>query len=387
MSEIELIELISDTAKDGKGRFNEFTNNILHEEATPENLDKIKKSFESELKGALKGYEVKIDPQSKEFTLSKGTEKIDIKKIKKKMSGEFTKEGVYTYDLKRILEEMKVPDIDSPQNSAKIDSIQRGYENSANYKLLTETRRLQMNAEKLSKQLGEVKSESEYKEKYDKLSKESKAKIDELQKKLDEKSKSTVGTWLKRAASIYGAISVYEAVKQHQKEINGCWLINTVSGNQEDKCKVSRLTCPGANKTSQNFRNCGECHTDCKGAYFDPCLKDNSIQTKQPSSNDICSNCTCTSDCTDTSINCMNCVVTKFNIPAGYTLYCKNVDFFGSLVDLTNSTLDTAENIVSKIVNILKYIALGIIILFVIYLMIRLILYLIQNSKGSKKKK
>lgn len=389
-------------------KFADFMKDLSETEGNQANLDRINSDYANEIKTYFKDYKIEINSENR-FTLSKNGEKpIDIKKVQEKLGGEFNSKGVYVFDFEGILKEMGVPEEEIKNNRSKIEEIEKKYNDSELYRQLTREKELETNARNLEQKIGEIKNAQEFQTRlYDKLSKESKAKIDELQKKLDDaksgKTRETVGKWLKRAAIAYAGLSVYAAAEKHRKLISGCWLINTRANDLSSKCKVYRLTCPDAQKFSDDnaFKVCGECHSDkCSGGTFDPCLindkSTNLSVTNSPSNpitKNICNICSCQGDCTEQNDPpCKNCNADNFNISPGYTLYCKNASLFEALNDLLNSGLDEGENILKKVLKILEYIALGIIILIVIYFLIRLIIYLINkgkekgNRKSNKKK-
>ena len=189
-----------------------------------------------------------------------------------------------------------------------------------------------------------------------------------------------------------GVVGLYEAVKHHQDAMNGCWIMNMTTG---DKCKVTELTCnQGAKNNIPNGANtCGLCvdigtGTDCGPLSFDPCpiggTPINPSPAFFPDSGKNCSKTISDYTCKDSDNQvCKNCDSTIYNLIGNSKMICVNVDWWGALEDLIGGPLDTAiSSTITMILNILKWTAVGIVILLVLYIIYRLTKY--ETSKSSE---
>jgi hypothetical protein len=245
--------------------------------------------------------------------------------------------------------------------------------------------------------------------------------IDELNKAKDkgdfEKYKETIkglGKFLKVAAYIgFGAwaiTSVVDLVKEHQNAMNGCWLmkLNATPGDSEDaaKRKIRPLTCDPDNRKASDMQYANYITDwtktkDLDGNLFNPMLNiDISFQTpppKQgeipgeyyedscPSSSQCCKNysncvvpCRVLQDADDSGI-CRDCKSSKFNVKQGWTLFCGKFTFADAFYDLTGKTLDQIEGLLDKIINVLKTVGIIILCIFGIFILVKIIMYIISN--------
>ena len=99
--------------------------------------------------------------------------------------------------------------------------------------------------------------------------------INELKKKIDDsyakgnQGRVEVGKWIKRtvifAGVTIGLVEIYKLIRDHQRALNGCWLIKTSNGQ---KCKVKTLTC-----FDENTMQCSnEALNQCGPQKINPCF-------------------------------------------------------------------------------------------------------------------
>ena len=201
----------------------------------------------------------------------------------------------------------------------------------------------------------------------------------------------------------YGAEQLYEDIKKHQSAMNGCWYINTISG---DKCKIAPLTCdkdyrdsPDITKCTMcdDIKNCSKSASASSSLAFNPALagstpKDASknfpgkYTDDQSIACDNCYSCATTTACTSTT-SCASgvggCDVSQYNVPSGYTMKCVNVDFWGAADDLIKEGLGTVDNLMKKILNIIIYVIIGIVVLVVGFMIIKFFIGLAKRSKSE----
>lgn len=239
---------------------------------------------------------------------------------------------------------------------------------------------------------GEPTSEEDFKDKLEKnpeLQEELQKKVDELKEKIKNAGEDghKAGKWaktktaLKIAALGVGLAGVYKLIKQHQKEINGCWLVNIATGN---KCKVYSLTCD----QNENERGSGDfcptrnvspgktCGYDKNEACFIPgvsCIEYKSAKTCKTTLQQ-CKSGKCSQYCDCSVIGC----------PSGYILQCCNADFWTSAGDLFEKPFDFGNDILDKILKILKTVLYIFLILIFLYVLLKLVLYLFKSGKNEK---
>ena len=239
------------------------------------------------------------------------------------------------------------------------------------------------------------------------------------------KTAEKLGNWVAETAKTLapyalGGYLVYNIVKSHQQACNGCWKIEYA--DPSNRCKISNLTC------SQNARNaitsetaCAPCNAQsaglCKDKEYNPCLLSNNKyytpcsdpekkgdtgHTKcdantgdhlGPGTNgqwclspiktpeDDKDGCKTTDDDTWCSTNC-DCANSAICEDGKYFLQCTSFNFWAAAGDLTNKTAQELEDMfkgpLTTIFTILKYVAIGIVILvsvLVVFEIIRFFLY------------
>ena len=215
---------------------------------------------------------------------------------------------------------------------------------------------------------------------------------------LKEKDKNeTAGKWVKSGIkyaailAILGAAGagLYEAVSHHQDAMNGCWIMDMTTGQ---KCKVTELTCAQGPKINipDGDSKCGLCiditnSQTCGSLDFNPCLIGGKA-TKPPTDPfpDSGKNCDKVAEYCKDSDNqvCKNCDPKLYNLIGNSKMVCVNVTWWGALEDVIGGPLDSAISAtITMILNILKWTAVGIVILLVLYIIYRLTKY--ETSRGD----
>jgi hypothetical protein len=216
-------------------------------------------------------------------------------------------------------------------------------------------------------------SGNDIQERMNELQKRNKARFDKLQEKFDKlkedanNGKKTWGEWTKDtikdaaklAAMGLGSYAFYEMVKEHQDAMNGCWLIETSTGN---KCKITQLTCDAdAGKAGTSCVPCTDCVTN--QTTFNPCTGvkcKNMDDSSFPGSE--CKNCcnandgTTTQKCLPDVPSCTDgcdpmCSSKYRNIPQGYSMKCVNVDWWGAVADGVGGLGGDVDSLLKKILQ------------------------------------
>lgn len=181
--------------------------------------------------------------------------------------------------------------------------------------------------------------------------------INELKKKIDDsyakgnQGRVEVGKWIKRTIIFTGVtiglVEIYKLIRDHQRALNGCWLIKASNGQ---KCKVKTLTC-----FDENTMQCSnEALNQCGPQKINPCF-----------STDTCikyegNNCVTTlGQCSEGICNKLYCDNSKIETPPGYKLVCINVNFWTAAFDFFD-TIFTTE-------RFLLYIIIGIAIILLLF--------------------
>ena len=191
--------------------------------------------------------------------------------------------------------------------------------------------------------------------------------------------KTNVGKWIKRAITVIGIASIYEAIKRHQEEMNGCWLVN-LSGTDGYKCKVSTLICD-----SDNLKG-----TMCTGSDLSGCgTKSNPEQCFEVGKTCVEYNPnsqTCKTKLAQcTSGNCSTyCDCTKIQCPENHMLKCVNVSFWGAAEDFFQQPFDFASSTLKKIFSVLLWVLLGIVVLVVIFFLVKFIINHVRKKREEK---
>jgi hypothetical protein len=158
----------------------------------------------------------------------------------------------------------------------------------------------------------------------------------ELKKKIKESGGSgrvEVGKWIKRTIilSLTGVTvaALFQAISAHQKAMNGCWLVNLISG---EKCKVKTMTC-----FSDPERECSNDVEKCGSRGVDACFGP-----------DLCvqfSNGLCTGRLGQCGSGVCHplCDNSKITVPLGYQLTCVNVSWWTASMDFFESVWSGAK--------------------------------------------
>ncbi len=237
-----------------------------------------------------------------------------------------------------------------------------------------------------------------------------------------------VGKWVVETAiklAPYGIAGVllYNVVKDHQAACNGCWKIEIA--NPKNKCKISNLTCSKSARdmTRSDATFCLPCNaidniTLCKD-NFNPCIIDtNNKYYKQCSDADKTDKTKCGTDGYYlgpgiNGINCSNLIKTPEDDKTGcpsteddatcstycncdksdncsdgkYVLQCVNYNFWGALSDLVDVPVEDLGKMLgdtaSTILNILKYVAIGIVVLISVLVVFEIIRFFIYGGSHS----
>ncbi len=250
----------------------------------------------------------------------------------------------------------------------------------------------------MSKSIGEPKTLEEFQKQLDtntSLGKDTNAKIDRINKQLEEAKKSgnkpvEKGKWVKTTLQVglvaLTAGTLYELINQHRVAMNGCWLVNSQTG---DKCKVQKLTCQSESKIDKNVCpangvSFGTCNDICSGEDI-TCIEGSCVECN-PKSEDGTQTCkTRVPECDGGGGECSTyCNCNLVGCPTGYTLQCVNADFWGAAEDFVEEPFDWSAGVVTKIVDILKKVIYVCLIVLGIFLLIKFILWLISVYKKKK---
>ena len=244
----------------------------------------------------------------------------------------------------------KSPDFQKIQNE-HVDQ----FKNTQAYKDRTNLNQTQAQGARLQNDIGSVNSVDDYNQKINDK------RLNNLEQKWnDVKANKEGGTWQKVkdfgkfAAIVFGSVELYSFIKQHQDAMNGCWLVNSKTG---DKCKILSFTCSADARNSTESTPCALC-TNCDSTLaFNNCpgLKCPQVTGDFPGTE--CSNCcdksgnnvscvlnvpTCTDGC-DPSCNS-----SYPSLPPGFNMVCVNAswlqaftDFLGGIPDDITSGLNT----------------------------------------------
>lgn len=403
----ELLEFLKD---DGHNFFNDISGSDL-------DINDIKGRYKFDDNLGSKGYQLKTQPDGSLALDFKG-ETIDTAKIREKYNGTI-KGGKLTLDFEGILRDMKVDDSVIKDNAEKIKNIEDKWNNSTGVQNMNEG----INAQDAGREFGRkgikdpvTKEEfEEIKRKY--FNKRTQNLINDLEKEL-EKAKSDkeslgkkFGKFVKTALYLGAGFGLYEAVKAHQNAMNGCWIFNPNSS--KNKCKVSELSCGDSKQTtSGDYTPCSlcddqtKCYNDDPLAY-NPCPLDSKAQDdkkKFPGSPGTDANCVKISDGTTSGyqMDCPSdngdsrcssyCSPDKIKLGPGSSIQCINVSFLGALQDFSEHTLETGKDFLTQVFDILKMITYIIIIGFALFIIIKIISFImseVESSVGesSRKKK
>jgi hypothetical protein len=213
---------------------------------------------------------------------------------------------------------------------------------------------------------------------YDEVKEKLKDMETEMKKKGE--TESEWGNWVRKkidlvllggliTGGIFGILAVF---KEHQKEMNGCWLVRA----NGSKCKVKFLTCDGTLKTKGGLLCDGE--DEIRKNYIcakDPCEIDTS------NSANFCGN--------DSSSTCSSyCDSTKFKLNPGESLQCVNVSILGAGIDLLGQAIKDILNALginpADFGRIIKYFLIGVACLVGLFILYKIYQFLSQLFSKNK---
>lgn len=350
---------------------------------------------------------ITTDPETGVRSLERGEFKVSLTDMKKYLDGDIGSER--PPDLQKVFEVFS-GDIDynsesfKEMNKTKIEQ----YENSPGMADANDVDASATDGKSAAEDAGgnpvDDPSGNNIQERMNELEAKNKARFDELQKKFDKLKedvkngkKKTWGEWtkdkIKDAASLaamgLGSYAFYEMVKEHQDAMNGCWLIETSTGN---KCKITQLTCDAdARKAGTDCLPCQDCVTN--KTSFNPCpgveCKDKEA-AKSPFPGTKCDNCCSAKDGTTTqaclpdvpscSDGCDAMCSSKYpNIPQGYSMKCVNVDWWGALADGVGGLGGDIDSLLKKI---LQWLLIGLAIIVGIVILVYGVKFALRKING-----
>jgi hypothetical protein len=335
--------------------------------------------------------------------IKRGDFKLSLKNMKIKFEGDIDSKS--PPDLKTVFEVFS-GDIDFKSddfqeiNSTQIDE----FKNSPGMADVNDLDASTSDGKSIADDAGGNPTGDDIQERMNELEAKNKARFDELQKKFDKikedaknDKKKTWGQWTKDkltdaaklAAIGLGSFAFYEMVKEHQDSMNGCWLIETSTGN---KCKIPQLTCNADARKAGT--SCAACNEDC-ASTFNPCpgvkCKATDGTTNNPFPGSNCKNCckatdgtkdTCLPDqplCTDDGCDPMCSSSSYRNIPQGYGLKCVNVDWWTALADGVGGLGGDVDSLLKKI---LQWLLIGLAIIVGIIILVYGVKFAISEING-----
>ena len=217
------------------------------------------------------------------------------------------------------------------------------------------------------------------------------AKLDEDINKINEEVKKnsdiSYGTYVKTSVKLgiiaSGVFLLTKFIKEHQKAMNGCWMINLKTG---DKCKVTNLCCGDTNKSG---KMCEQTPTSCtqynnrgeKQENKTSCFTDAACVTVNESGNCAETISSKGDKCKGKKTCSIYCDSSKIEVPEGFQISCVNVDFYGAMADVVATPFNVAGDLIKKVINIAKYIFFGVVILIGLIIIYKMIdVFIIQNK-------
>ena len=332
----------------------------MREAKTPQDINSINERFEKEFgQDMLGNYKYKVYFEGDQAVLrgprsvaEPGGQKINTKTINSLKGGSFdenavgsdgSKGGAWAFDYENLLRESKVPEdvIKNLKDNKAIDAVNKSYNTSDPYKTLTDMERT-----KRTRPDGKATSTPWSRDRYN-IERE---KDDALRKAADaQNGKNKIGKWVVTffGAGVFigGGVGLYEAIEKHRRELNGCWLYNTTTGQ---RCKIYPLTCNKIYKDANASSLCDYCEkSGCPGDQFNPCMtKSKALSTDKtadfPGTYDVdkgtCTNCVddkgqdaCVDNCIleddGATAYSKQCNGDLFDLPAGWKILGYNLDW------------------------------------------------------------
>jgi hypothetical protein len=345
---------------------------------------------------------LKIFQEDGELKLQMGDgQKINAEDLQKQFNGDV--KNLDTPDLKTFYKNMGVLDGDNELAIEKLDNAAKQKFNDK--PIVKQVRQLLNNP---YKDLPEPKNSEEFK-----------AKVESTWKDTIYEGAKYVGgvavSWLPYIITYIALEQLYDDIKDHQNAMNGCWLVNTTSGN---KCKIGLLSDSSTTKTDTKnpFTICDICtdylgepttntsgfgpnfgQSSCPALSFNPGLSSNlntilgsppkgispySAQSGYPGTGyggtGKCPFTTFSTTCVtqftggvDNACDGGGCDNSnnQYNLPANCVLKCVNVGFWGAFNDMFPIPVPSPSTLLDTILKWCLY-ALGIIVvIFIIYLL------------------
>lgn len=329
-------------------------------------------------------------------------QKINAEDLQKQFNGDV--KNLDEPDLKTFYKNMGVLDSDNELQIEKLDNAAKQKFNDK--PIVKQVRQLLNNP---YKDLPEPKNSEEFK-----------AKVESTWKDTIYEGAKYVGgvavSWLPYIITYIALEQLYNDIKDHQNAMNGCWLVNTTSGN---KCKIGLLSDSSTTKNPTDTKNpftiCDMCtdylgesttnisgfgpnfgKSSCPALSFNPGLSSNlktilgsppkgisPYSTANTYPGTVTGTNTCTFNTPPTSCvtqftgdvntacdgnGCDN-LNNQYNLPANCVLKCVNVGFWGAFNDMFPIPVPSPSTLLDTILKWCLY-ALGIIIvIFIIYLL------------------
>lgn len=224
------------------------------------------------------------------------------------------------------------------------------------------------------------------------------------------KSGAKLGTFVVfTAGTIAGIADIYNEIKNHQKEMNGCWLVNN---SDNTKCKIIEFSCEDQNSIPVNYNKCNLCtpqlfNTDhtCidTNKNYNPfnCTIDSIKTISNPANTNLplCGTqkgqCDCLLKSGVNPVCCSDdtnmCNSNTIFVPSGYFLKCVNVSWWEAFGDAVGSELNNiTKNLFGPLGNIFNEIMeiLGILIAVLVGLVILFYFgkFIFNRIRGNSKK-
>lgn len=242
--------------------------------------------------------------------------------------------------------------------------------------------------EEFTKKYGEPTSADDFEQKVNnnsEVAKEIKPKTEDIAEKAKTGKPVEVGKWVKRTliglGITFGLAELYSLIKQHQNEMNGCWLIKTSDGT---KCKIGLLTCSDGARTTGTicdpgaYQNCMDVCTLKKTATCFSSTTCLSCNTDHTTCATKLTQCTGNDPCNE------QCDSSKISVPDGYRLQCVNVDFWGAADDFFKGLLNTPSTVLSSIIAVLIKILIIVGIIVGVFILGKVGFYVYNNWKEKK---
>ena len=357
--------------------------NFTEEAFTTEDFKETFKSEFDAIDNMVSGFssDIEITGEAGEYKLEYKGKELDMEKYNEEINSE-------NADFIKALDDAGFPDEFTDLPSVKEYAVQVDplLNERPGIREVADVRQTMENQAESAKEIGKDPVSAEEFEEQVKKNKALEKRVKELEDKTKEDAKkgkkSEVGKWIKRAIGVVGIAALYGMIKQHQDEMNGCWLVST-KGTDGSKCKVKILTC------SSDERNAGDpcplptpgCGTkDKPESCFTPdtCIKYKPLPsgsppgTKQECAAKLpqCTSGKCSPYCDCSKVQC----------PPDHILQCVQVSFWGAAEDFFQKPFDFAGGMAKKIFFILLWVLGGILLVVGISFLIKFIVKAVKKK-------